>query len=101
VQGIDARARRRVDLATYSAREGLTVVSGLAAGVDTAAHGLADGRPVIPTDVVAGANAWARALPGRSGVFVVSRVDEFGPIVDRVGSQPGSTDEAPRALSAP
>ena len=63
--------------------------------------GVEHGRPVILTDVVVEANAWARALAGRPGVYVVSGLREIGPIVERIRTQPARTDEALKALTSP
>jgi DNA processing protein len=57
------------------------------------------GRPVILTDIVVERNEWARALMQRPGVHMVSGLQDLGPIVDEIRSEPQRTDQALRQLA--
>jgi DNA processing protein len=57
------------------------------------------GRPVILTDLVVRANAWAKALVERPGVQVASSVEDIGRYVDEIREQPDRLDAALRQLA--
>ncbi len=56
------------------------------------------GRPVILTDLVVGANHWARALVSRPGVHVASSLDEVLTIISNIVSSKSAIDAALQRL---
>ncbi|MEE2853497.1 MAG: DNA-processing protein DprA [Actinomycetota bacterium] len=57
------------------------------------------GRPVILTDLVVNANAWAKALVGRPGVYVATGLSDIARVVQDIRTSPYRTDEALRQLA--